>query len=252
MYFSETETKAIDDFCASNNAVVFCDQTSNFYGKYAMHMSLVFSQESWMSELRNVDLVIHIGEVTGDVYRMLPKKVWRVSEDGALRDSFDTLTDVFMMPEKAFFLKYTTSESKSEELLMACREEYDRLYSLIPDLPFSNIWLAKELSSKIPAGSEVQLGIYNSLRAWNFFKLPEGVTANCNVGGFGIDGGISSMMGSAMARPDKLFFGVFGDLVFFYDMNVMGNRHVGDNVRMLSLNEEIIAISQAGEESGNK
>ena len=44
------------------------------------------------------------------------------------------------------------------------------------------------------------------------------------------------MMGAAMARPDKLFFGVFGDLVFFYDMNVMGNRHVGDNVRILMIN----------------
>ena len=44
------------------------------------------------------------------------------------------------------------------------------------------------------------------------------------------------MMGSAMVNPDKLFFGVFGDLVFFYDMNVMGNRHVGDNVRILMIN----------------
>lgn len=235
-HFTESETKAIDDFCASNNAVVFCDQTSNFYGKYAVHMSLVFSQESWMSEFRNVDLVIHIGEVTGDVYRMFPKKVWRVNEDGALRDSFDTLTDVFMMPERDFFLKYSTSGVMKEEFLNACKEEYDKLYSYIPELPFSNIWLAKELSSKIPIGSEVQLGIYNSLRAWNFFNLPEGVTANCNVGGFGIDGGISSMMGAAMSRPDKLFFGVFGDLVFFYDMNVMGNRHVGDNVRILMIN----------------
>lgn len=105
-HFTESETKAIDDFCASNNAVVFCDQTSNFYGKYAVHMSLVFSQESWMSEFRNVDLVIHIGEVTGDVYRMFPKKVWRVSEDGALRDSFDTLTDVFTMAAKAAHAKW--------------------------------------------------------------------------------------------------------------------------------------------------
>ena len=30
-HFTESETKAIDDFCASNNAIVFCDQTSNFY-----------------------------------------------------------------------------------------------------------------------------------------------------------------------------------------------------------------------------
>lgn len=234
--FTSQETQAIDRFCASNNAVVFCDKTSNFYGKYAANMSLVFSQENWNSKLRNVDLLVHIGEVTGDVYRMFPSKVWRVSEDGALRDSFDTLTDVFMMPERAFFEHYSLESSESSEFLLSCKEEYEKLYSLIPDLPFSNIWIAKQLANRVPSDSEVQLGIYNSLRAWNFFELPAGVTSKCNVGGFGIDGGISSMMGASMVSPDKLFFGVFGDLVFFYDMNVMGNRHVGNNVRILMIN----------------
>ena len=234
--FTHDETLAIDKFCASNNAVVFCDKTSNFYGKYAANMSLVFSQENWRSKFRYVDLVIHIGEVTGDVYRMFPSKVWRVSEDGALRDSFDALTDVFMMPEKTFFEHYSSEGKDVDTLLTSCKEEYSKLYSLIPELPFSNIWIAKQLAQRIPTGSEVQLGIYNSLRAWNFFELPKGVTSKCNVGGFGIDGGISSMMGASMVSPNKLFFGVFGDLVFFYDMNVMGNRHVGNNVRILMIN----------------
>lgn len=234
--FTTQETIAIDRFCSSNDAVVFCDKTSNFYGKYAANMSLVFSQENWMSSLRHVDLLIHIGEVTGDVYRMLPSRVWRVNEDGALRDSFNVLTDVFMMPEKTFFEHYSKSNMNADSLLIACKEEYDRLYALVPELPFSNIWIAQQLANRIPEGSEVQLGIYNSLRAWNFFELPSGVTSKCNVGGFGIDGGISSMIGASMVAPDKLFFGVFGDLVFFYDMNVMGNRHVGNNVRILMIN----------------
>lgn len=234
--FTSEETLAIDKFCATYNAVVFCDKTSNFYGKYATNMSLVFSQENWKSEFIEIDLLIHIGEVTGDVYRMFPSKVWRVNEDGALRDSFNTLTDVFMMSEKTFFEHYSSEGYNTDTFLISCKNEYDKLYSLIPELPFSNIWIAKQLASKIPTGSEVQLGIYNSLRAWNFFELPEGVTSKCNVGGFGIDGGISSMIGASMVAPDKLFFGVFGDLVFFYDMNVMGNRHVGNNVRILMIN----------------
>ena len=44
------------------------------------------------------------------------------------------------------------------------------------------------------------------------------------------------MIGASLANPDKLFFGVFGDLAFFYDMNVVGNRHVGNNVRILLIN----------------
>jgi 2-succinyl-5-enolpyruvyl-6-hydroxy-3-cyclohexene-1-carboxylate synthase len=80
------------------------------------------------------------------------------------------------------------------------------------------------------------MGIYNSLRSYNYFQLPKSVTSSCNVGGFGIDGGISTLMGASLAHPDKLHIGVFGDLAFFYDMNVCGNRHVGNNVRILLVN----------------
>ena len=44
------------------------------------------------------------------------------------------------------------------------------------------------------------------------------------------------MVGASLTNPNKLFFGVFGDLAFFYDMNVLGNRHVGNNIRLLLIN----------------
>ena len=56
------------------------------------------------------------------------------------------------------------------------------------------------------------------------------------MGGFGIDGCLSTMIGASMVHLDKLFIGVFGDLAFFYDMNVLGNRHVGSNIRILLIN----------------
>ena len=57
-----------------------------------------------------------------------------------------------------------------------------------------------------------------------------------NTGGFGIDGCVSSLIGASLGEPDKLFFGVVGDLAFFYDMNAIGNRHVGHNVRLMVIN----------------
>ena len=44
------------------------------------------------------------------------------------------------------------------------------------------------------------------------------------------------MIGASLANPTRLIFGVFGDLAFFYDMNVLGNRHVGNNVRLMLIN----------------
>ena len=44
------------------------------------------------------------------------------------------------------------------------------------------------------------------------------------------------MIGASLANSQKLYFGFFGDLAFFYDMNVLGNRHVGNNIRLLLIN----------------
>ena len=82
----------------------------------------------------------------------------------------------------------------------------------------------------------MHLGIYNSLRTWNYFLIPNSVRAYSNVGGFGIDGSISALLGASLASPDKLFFGVVGDLAFFYDINSLGNRHVGKNIRLMLVN----------------
>ena len=141
-----------------------------------------------------------------------------------------------MMPEEEFFNRYSEEGVEHTEYFDAINAEIECLTSQIPDLPFSNIWMAQQVHSKLPAACELHLGIYNSLRSYNFFKLPSGVQAKCNVGGFGIDGGVSTMMGASFAHPEKLFIGVFGDLAFFYDMNVLGNRHVGNNVRILLIN----------------
>lgn len=234
--FSERLTKAVEKFCATHNAVVLCDHTSGYRGKYELHYQIVSGQKQWHSPNAHADLCIHIGEVSGNSYNVPVANVWRVSPDGALRDTFGKLSRVFMMPEEEFFERYSKDNVHHTELYDAMTEEVDIMQKKIPELPFSNIWMAQNMVDKLPAECELHLGIYHSLRSWNFFKLPFGIHAKCNVGGFGIDGGVSTMMGASFVHPDKLFIGVFGDLAFFYDMNVVGNRHVGKNIRLLLIN----------------
>ena len=234
--FTDEQTRAIDEFCATYDAVVCCDHTSGYRGKYEVHGQLVFGQQMWQSSLRNSNLCIHIGEVSGDQFCVNAKHTWRVSPDGALRDTFGNLRRVFMMHETDFFNHYKKKDCNHTEYLDSLNKEIDEIKNKIPNLPFSNIWMAQQMHDKLPKGCEIHFGIYHSLRSWNFFKLPMGIQAKCNVGGFGIDGGVSSMIGASLSNSDKLFFGVFGDLAFFYDMNVIGNRHVGNNVRILLIN----------------
>ena len=41
---------------------------------------------------------------------------------------------------------------------------------------------------------------------------------------------------ASLVDKERLCFGAFGDLAFFYDMNSLGNRHVGNNLRILLIN----------------
>lgn len=234
--FSERLTVAVDKFCATYNSVVLCDHTSGYRGKYELHYQIVRGQKQRHSQFAKVDLCIHIGEVSGNQFNVSATHTWRVNPDGALRDTFGNLSRVFMMPEEEFFERYSEEDTHHTELYDAMNEEVKIISEKLPELPFSNIWMAQQMVNKLPHNCELHFGIYHSLRSWNFFKLPAGIQAKCNVGGFGIDGGVSTMIGASLANPQKLFIGIFGDLAFFYDMNVMGNRHVGNNVRILLIN----------------
>ena len=236
---SEELTQEIDKFCSIHDSVVFCDHTSGYNGKYKVNFALVCSQKNYRSKLLSPDLLIHIGEVSGDTYTtsaLKPKKVWRVSEDGEIRDLFHKLDSVFEIDEQSFFKHYVTGEGNKTSYLDKCKAEYQECLSAFPEIEFGNIFVAKHLSSHLPKNSVIHFGIFNSLRSWNFFELDSTIQSCCNVGGFGIDGALSTLIGAALANPQKLHYLAVGDLAFFYDLNSLGNRHVGNNVRILLVN----------------
>lgn len=236
--FTESQTKAIDRFCATYNAIVLCDHTSGYKGQYRALIGLINSQKA-SNDFQKWDILIHIGEVSGDysgICGLGAKEVWRVSEDGKLRDTFGKLRYVFEMPEQTFFEHYTEGGLNSTSRIMDFHSYYQTVYSRIPELPFSNLWMAQFMAQRLPENSVLHIGILNSLRAWNMFEIPSSVPSYCNVGGFGIDGISSSLIGASLASPEKLFFGIIGDLAFFYDLNSIGNRHIGNNIRILLVN----------------
>ena len=50
---------------------------------------------------------------------------------------------------------------------------------------------------------------------------------------------MSSTVGASLIDPQKLYFGIIGDLAFFYDLNSLGNRHISNNLRILLVNNGI-------------
>lgn len=230
---------AVEKFCKRTGAAVFCDHTSGYAGIYKILTALLAGQKFFDSARLHPDLLIYIGETTGDYCgtRIIKNPIWRVSPDGVIRDAHRKLTTVFEMPEADFFNYYSgISNDTDGNYFSDCQNALNAISAGIPEVPFSNIWTASVLANKIPSNSTIHFGILNSLRAWNFFPLPPTVESSCNVGGFGIDGALSTALGASLCKPDKLFFCVIGDLAFFYDLNALGNRHVHSNIRILLIN----------------
>lgn len=239
--FSVSEIAALVSFVKSHNAVVIGDITSNYDGLIRaseLCYQVGAKGNPDFSKLKP-ELIIHIGEISGDyatfdwLKRTAP--VWRVSEDGELRDFLGGLVSVFEMPEETFFNHYSCAESAVGDYAECWKSEAARVAASTVDMGFSALWIAKTLAPKIPVGSNLHLGILNPLRCWNMTDVNI-VHGFSTVGGFGIDGGTSAMIGTSLVNPSRLNFGIFGDLSFFYDLNSIGSRHIGKNLRILVIN----------------
>lgn len=233
---SQELQNTIDSFCESHNAVVFCDNTSGYQGRYRFVSTLVHGQYGLFRKFDNPTLLIHLGEISGDTYttkQLKPKKVWRVSPDGEIRDLFKKLEYTFEIEEIDFFQHYISNAKGDDSYLKECQGTYDEIFKKMPEVGFSNIYVASQLVPRLPRNSVIHFGIFNSLRTWNFFLLDSSIHSSCNVGGFGIDGACSTLIGAALVNPEKIYYLCVGDLAFFYDLNVLGNRHVPSNIRII-------------------
>lgn len=240
--WSSSCIKALESFCEAKNSVVICDHTSKYYGKYRIMTELMAMQAKKYHALSDYDLIIHIGEESGDLYtisklKKSAKEVWRVSPDGELRDTFRKLSNVFQMTEEFFFEFYSkTKNTYNDNIYQKYKEDSNRINDTIPELPFSNIYAAYITARQFPLNSVVHLGMSDTLRAWTMFEFPTGVRTSANAGCRGIDGSVSSLIGASFSNPDKFYYGIVGDLTFFYDMNSLGNRNIRNNVRLLMVN----------------
>jgi len=242
--FLEDEIICIEKFCESWNVVVYTNHLSNYHGKYCINGNLILSTIEYRTfELEySPDIIISIGGQTGDypLYGMLSKQSlkdvehWRVAEDGEIIDTYDKLTDVFQCSDKDFFSELITNRDSEHTYFLKWLQKYNALNFEV-ELPFSNVFLAQKMHNMIPKSSIINFAILNSLRVWSLFELDQSINCYSNVGAFGIDGGMSTLIGQSV-ESDQLCFMIIGDLSFYYDMNSLAIRHIKNNVRILLVN----------------
>ena len=238
--FNDEFIAIIEEFCEKYNAFVICDHTSNYFGNYKILGNIICDQKKYSFSEKNIDLLIHIGDVSAAYLDICTKEVWRVNPDGEIKDTFKRLTKVFEMDEIDFFKKYNNivNSKRKTTFYNSWKNIYDELHNIENenDYPFSNIWISKNTISSIKENSVVHLAILNTVRSWNYFENKKNIQMFTNSGGFGIDGIMSTLVGASLNNNDKNFYCIIGDLAFFYDLNILGNRHIKNNIRIMLIN----------------
>ena len=229
-------TFLIEKFSESYGVVVIGDHLSNYYGKNFVNTSLLSDQKNY--NVVEIENLITVGEITKSSH-IKAKKTWRIAEDNSIYDRDLNIEAYFDMSLEYFLRWYLEQDGNidknsyiSKELEVISNDIYENM----GELPFSNAWVAKNVLMSVPEDSVLYLGIYSSLKIWNYFKVKNKIKCFSTVGGFGIDGVMSAMIGSSIINKEKMHIAVVGDLSFFYDINSLGNNNIKSNVKIIVLN----------------
>lgn len=240
-------SKQIEKFSDKYNVTVCKDHLSNLHTKKSLNVFTIMNILSGdIKKSLQPDLVIMVnGNYVFNIDRLLggyKGKFWLVSESGKVQDPLRCLTDIFECRAQEFFEYF--NENGNEKNSAADYFEQFRLAAAnvtVPDVPYSDIYAAKEFLAALPQKCLLHLANSSSVRIANLFPLNKNIEVYCNRGTNGIDGSLSALIGQANAY-DGLAFLLIGDLSFFYDMNGLWNNFVGNNVRILLNNNEGAAI----------
>jgi 2-succinyl-5-enolpyruvyl-6-hydroxy-3-cyclohexene-1-carboxylate synthase len=234
--FSDDETAALSDFAAGWNAAVFCDHTSRYHGKNKIMTACAVNAANIKP---NPDIMIDIGGISGEYSS--PKlfygaEVWRVQNDRDYGNRWGWAARFFDCKESDFFKAMRNDGKNAADYHAGVKSATDNIR--VPDLPLSYALICQKLSECLPRGCQLQIGGPNSRRNMNFFRLDETIDCSANIGAFGIDGMVSTLLGQSLVAPDRMHFALVGDLAFFYDMGALGSRHVKNNMRLIVVNND--------------
>lgn len=255
--FTAEESAALERFLRTHQAVALVSKQSGYTGYGAVSSELLCSGNIYNGDFGHLvpELIIHIGNISAGygTGKWLAKCApsWRVNEDGEIRDLLEMSREVFAVRELDFFEHYSKGEAVENAFYAAWKTAADELWQKRPELPFSNYWIAQQLYDKLPANAIAHLSILSTIRAWNLCPVI-GTQVFTNSGGFGIDGAVSAAIGASLEEKEKLHLAIVGDLNFFYDLNAIGNRQIGPNLRiMIANNGEGIEFSLSGNPGHN-
>ncbi len=161
--------------------------------------------------------------------------------DGGHRDTYQALTRVCAMPPKLFFEQLAEMQrpkSPGDYAKTWKHREHDvlQIYQhYLYQAPFSDFTACTRVLNAVPEHSVIHLGNSSTVRYAVLTPGIKGITCLGNRGTSGIDGSLSTAVGYASCHL-QINTLIIGDLSFFYDANGLWNKYLGNNLRIVLLN----------------
>ncbi|WP_319501639.1 2-succinyl-5-enolpyruvyl-6-hydroxy-3-cyclohexene-1-carboxylic-acid synthase [uncultured Draconibacterium sp.] len=165
---------------------------------------------------------------------------WHLSPANDHYDTYQSLTEVLQTKAMTFFSQLLPEVSENEqEYLQRWKNKENEVNQLrdkyILESPFSDLKVIAEVGQAIPENSVVHLGNSSPVRYALISDWAKNTTFLSNRGTSGIDGPMSTAVGYSSVS-EKINTVLIGDLSFFYDSNALWNSYLGENLRIIVIN----------------
>lgn len=128
-----------------------------------------------------------------------------------------------------------TNSHYSETFQAQNRIITQRHNTFVSDASLSDMSVVTNLLKLAPGGTTLHLANSTSVRWTQLFPTRSDLTYFCNRGTSGIDGSLSTAAGYAYASKQPTVF-LTGDLSFVYDSNGLWNNYIGNNFKIIVMN----------------
>jgi len=238
------------------DVVVIAENLSNISGE-----KIITRPESFFSSLSKIDgigtdsyrhpssqfqpdLLITIGhssickQIKLYLREYQPTEQWQLEASMPYIDTYKSLTTIIPGAATEVLAKMPFGKTKndysevfqSQNQLIAKRHD-----AFVENAPLSDMSTVTQLLKLAPANTQLHLANSTSVRWTQLFPTRSDLTYFCNRGTSGIDGSLSTAAGYAYSSKQNTVF-LTGDLSFIYDSNGLWNNYIGDNLKIIVLN----------------
>lgn len=246
-------TSYLQKIVEADDVVVLSDIVSNQGAAcFVPHFDSIiqFASEEVLNQL-NPDFILSFGgpmvskSLKNWLKKQKPSHHFRLQNESEIIDTYQNVTQAIIAevaPYLDSFHSLNIFKNQDQKTYRAVWLEQEKKFNLsfqtfLQNRPWSEPKAMQQVINNLVPYTQVQLGNSSAVRWASWLGLQQSaLSIFSNRGTSGIDGTISTAIGSAMAMPNQIVTLIVGDLSLFYDQNGFWQNNLPSNLKIIVLN----------------